>query len=193
MENQAHGVEIGAMINFPAFHLFRRHIARRAQDCAGVGHAGHAGLKGFCKTKVGYIDVVAGADQDVLGIQVTVNDAFGVGGSQRLAELSCDRNRTLDGGSPAALEDLMKVLPFNEGHGDEFQAVGFAEVVDAQDVLLRNLAGKQELLFETLLGGWVRREFLSKNLQSNYAPQPPRSVSNKRDRKSTPLNSNHVR
>ena len=94
-----------------------------------------------------------------------------MGGSQRLAELAYDRNRTLDWESPAALEDLMKVLPFNEGHGDEFQAVGFAEVVDAQDVLLRNLAGKQELLFETLLGGSVRRKFRPENLQSNDSPQ----------------------
>ena len=43
------------------------------------------------------------------------------------------------------LQDLIQVLAFDVGHGDELHAAGFGQVVDAQNVLVGNTAGEQQL------------------------------------------------
>ena len=50
-----------------------------------------------------------------------------------------------------ALEDGGQVLALEERHRDVLEAVDLADVVDADDVLVRDLAGEQQLLLEPLL------------------------------------------
>jgi hypothetical protein len=44
----------------------------------------------------------------------------------------------------------VKILAFYIGHGDELRAADLAHVVDAKNVLMGDLAGEDELLFESL-------------------------------------------
>ena len=50
-----------------------------------------------------------------------------------------------------ALQDGRQVLAVDERHRDVLEAVDLADVVDADDVLVRDLAGEQQLLLEPLL------------------------------------------
>src|SRR6187402_2635116 len=54
-------------------------------------------------------------------------------------------------------EDGAKLLAFDEGHGDELDAVELAEFVDADHVLVSDLTRQQELLLEAALEHCRRR------------------------------------
>ena len=64
------------------------------------------------------------------------------GSLERMADLLHDLH-SLDGREFAALdEQAAQVLAFDELHGDELHAVGFAQVVDADNVAMRHLAAR---------------------------------------------------
>ena len=56
-----------------------------------------------------------------------------------------------------AAEDGRQLLALDERHGDELDAVDLAELVNADDVLVRDLARQQELLLEAALEHRGRR------------------------------------
>ena len=62
----------------------------------------------------------------------------------------CVISTASSGGSFCSLVDQgTQVLTLNKLHGDELHAVGFAQVVNANDILVRDLRRQEELLLES--------------------------------------------
>ena len=57
---------------------------------------------------------------------------------------------TIDRQAAWSCKDACQVSALNQGHGDVLNAIAIAEVMYAEDVLMRDLAGQQNLLLETL-------------------------------------------
>ncbi len=67
------------------------------------------------------------------------------------------------------LENLAEILAFNEGHGDELGALEIVQIVNAQDILVRNSAGKKQFLFEALDDRGVADEIRLKRFERDRA------------------------
>ena len=100
VKDRTKGKQIGAGIEVPASHLFRRHVGDGAYNCAGAGEVGRVhGLGGadvlvgrtgghhFGEAKVEYLGVAALGDEDVGRLYVPVNNASGVGGVEGVGNL----------------------------------------------------------------------------------------------------------
>ena len=66
---------------------------------------------------------------------------------------------------------LVKILAFDIGHGDELHAGDFAHVVNAKDVLVRDLAGEDQFLLEAVQGILFPYDTLADYLNRNRAIQ----------------------
>src|SRR5215469_12185685 len=69
------------------------------------------------------------------------------------------------------LYDLSKAASLNEGHGDELHSSPFAQVVDAQDMLVGNAAGKQQFLLESLHNVRICHQFGTNDLERHHTIQ----------------------
>ena len=151
VEDQTERVEIDAMVHLSARHLFRRHVARRAEQLAAARHVGGRGQR-LRQAEVRDVRRARVIDQDVVRLQVAVDDAFGVRGGERVGDLPRDRDGALDRQPAFAAQDAVQILAVHEGHRDELEALDFAQVVDAEDVLVRDLRAEEQLLLEPLDG-----------------------------------------
>src|SRR5208282_5737099 len=70
-----------------------------------------------------------------------------------------------------AAQDGAKVLAIDVLHGDEADAVGLAEIKNADHVLVRDVAGEDELLFETLQDRGIGGEFGPDDFERDQAVQ----------------------
>ena len=68
-----------------------------------------------------------------------------------------------------ARQDGAQVLTFDELHGDELHAIGFVQVVNADDVLVRDLPGQHQLLLEARQDGGIPGQVGTNDLQPNNA------------------------
>ncbi len=66
-------------------------------------------------------------------------------------------------------QDGAQVLTLDELHGDELDAVGFVQVVDADDVLVRDLAGQHQFLLEARQDGRIAGKVGTNDLQPDDA------------------------
>src|SRR5207247_9580472 len=95
----------------------------------------------------------AAVDEDVLRLQIAMNDALLVRGLQAFADLPEDVHRPRQGQPAFAAHHRREVLAVDVLHGQELHAAGLAEVVDAEAVLVRDVAGELNLAFESLQDG----------------------------------------
>ena len=97
-------------------------------------------------------------DHDVGRLQVPVHDAGLVRGGEAGGHLSRDSQRARHREPALAPEDRRQVVALDVGHRDVLDALDLAEVVYADDVLVRDLAGEQQLALEAALqlGGRLR-------------------------------------
>ena len=72
-------------------------------------------------------------DEDICGLDVAMNDAFGVGGIERVGDLDGQTERDV-GLERAAGDAMFQRDPFEEFHGDEGLAILLADIVDGADV-----------------------------------------------------------
>ena len=70
---------------------------------------------------------------------------------------------------PCAQQDGAQVLTLDELHGDELDAVGFVQVVNADDVPVRDLPGQHQLLLEARQNGGIAGEVGTNDLQADHA------------------------
>jgi hypothetical protein len=66
------------------------------------------------------------------------------------------------------MDDGAQVGALDVLHGDELHAIGFAQVVDADDVAVRDLRGEDELLLEAVDDGRVAGVLAADGLESDY-------------------------
>ena len=83
-ENDAEGIDIGTLIQGLSCRLFWRKVLRRTDDSASVRQGGSPILVAFLpehfgETKVGKQYPAVGMKKDISGLQVAVDDPFGMG------------------------------------------------------------------------------------------------------------------
>ena len=106
VKNRAECEEIRAVVGGFASHLFRRHVADRAHHNPGIGCDLHgrslAGSRSFLrvnqlrKSEIQNLHPAVVGDEKIFGLQVTMDDALIVRGSQSTRDLHCIVNRLAD-------------------------------------------------------------------------------------------------
>ena len=156
---------VRALVDLLALRLLRRHVFERADDRtrrglrAAVLHRPRDAE--VHDQRVAARGVLALLDHDVLGLQVAVHDALVVRGRQAQRHLARNRegarHRQL---ALAPQASAASVSPSMNGIVRYFTPAIFANVVNADDVLVGDLAGEHELALEAQLeiarGGGIR-------------------------------------
>ena len=104
---------------------------------------------GARQTEIHDQDAAGLVAHDVLRFQIAVNHAHAVSGFQRAAHLLNDLHRVFRERTFLFLDERSQVLAFDELHGDELHAIGIAQVIDADYILVGDLVGQQKLLLES--------------------------------------------
>jgi hypothetical protein len=164
VQHDAETVEIGAAVDRAAARLFGTHVVRRADDRAGAGHA----QRGFVRARdaeIGEDGRAVFAQQDVVGLDVAVDDAFFLRIGKRRGDLARDaqrqrgRERRAVAGQHLAAADVF--------HRDVMQVAGVADVMDAHDVAVMQLGGDarfaQEAFAEVRIDEQRRRHHLERD------------------------------
>ncbi len=148
-ERDAEAEQIGALVGGVAAELLERHVGRRAEDRAGgrqrdrwwagqrgLGHPrGQGGFdrRELREPEVGHAHASVVADEDVVGLEVAVDDAGGVGGG----EAAAGGAQGVDDRAPAArgiAQPAAEGGALDQLHDDEELVVGGADLVDGDDV-----------------------------------------------------------
>src|SRR5260370_6249233 len=100
-----------------------------------------------------------------------MNHALGMSGIECCAQLPGDLKRPLEREWPFFFQQLTQVPAFDKGHGDVLHTIDLAEVVDAQDVSVGNLAGEKQFLLEALGQKVIGDQFWLRGLEFHLARQ----------------------
>ena len=136
VHDQSQRIEIAAVIDRSAFDLFGRHVARRADKSTAAGHAHFRGLERSGEAKIGNEHLIVFADQDIVWLEVAMDDAFGMRGVEGVAHLPGKFEAAVERQRAFLFQDSVEVFAVHESHGDELDAVGFTQVVDAKNVFV---------------------------------------------------------
>ena len=110
-------------------------------------------------------------DQHIARLQVAVNYALGMRGIERGGQLTHNLERALERQRMVFLDEIVEVFALHVGHGDELDAAYVAQVVNAQNILVRNAAGQQQFLLEALHRSRITGQFRAHQLQRYRAIQ----------------------
>ena len=167
VEDDAQRVDVGALIERDSLHLLGRHVVRRADDPPRFGQAGI--LERLGQSEVGDGHAPAAVDENVLRLQVAMNHALLVRRLQPFADLPEDVHGLRKGQPAFAAHHRREVLAGDVLHGQKLHAAGLAEVIDAEDVLVRDVAGELNLAFESLQDRRVTGKIEADDFQSDVA------------------------
>jgi hypothetical protein len=141
-EDDAQGVEIRARVEGLALRLLGRHVPRRSEDRARlrlhgielaglvVEHLGDAEVEDL-ENLAGFARRSHFGEEQIVGLEIAVNDAFGVRLGQRAQGLQC-RVDCVRGAEPRAAGDaLAEGFAVEQLHGQiELTGLGLTEVED---------------------------------------------------------------
>jgi hypothetical protein len=119
------------------------------------------------------LDEAVGRDHHVLGLEVAVDDARGVGLRQAVGDLGADVQEPAGGerAPPVGEQDRAQGLALDELHDDVVQPRGLLGIVDRHDVRVAQLRGGEGLLAEPAEARRVRGEPLGQELHGHVAVQ----------------------
>ena len=107
-------------------------------------------------------DFAAPVEHDVGRLQIAVQHAFVVRGGQAGADLARDLQRFVGGQAADAAQQRRQVFAVDVFHGEERLIVGFADVVDAADIGMRDAARNADFVAEALERVLVGERFRQK-------------------------------
>ncbi len=151
VEDDAQRVEIRPVIDRArALQLLGRHVVDRAHHVVGArqGVPACPGTE-LREAEIGDAHAARRVHEHVLGLDVAVDHALVVRVPESRADLDRDLCRAA-GVDPAGLQQLAKALPVHVLHHDVVEGAGLAEVVDPDDVLVRQLRERTRLAREPL-------------------------------------------
>jgi hypothetical protein len=141
-EHAAKGPHVAATVHLLAPRLLGAHIRRRPQHRPrlALGRRLRVELRVACdrsnrpgQAEVEQLDAAVGAEADVAGLEVAVQDAFLVGRFERPGDLTCDRQR-LARREGSAAQPVREALALDQFHDeDRHAAVGVLETVQGRD------------------------------------------------------------
>jgi len=174
------GIDVGAMIDLRvlAHALLWRHVGGRAHEgaCARARRGrGEVGPQ-LGDAEVKHLDVLAaltgrvGHDEHVVGFEVAMDDADGVGGGQCRRDLPGDEDGLLDGHSIDAAKPVGKALALQELHHHVGHPLGEdADVDDVDDVGMLDRVGGPGFVEEALHVAGVGSAFRLQDLDGGFA------------------------
>ena len=98
-----------------------------------------------------------------------MDHAFGMGAIEGTADLLHHADSFLGRELSRAAQERAQVLAVDVFHTDEADAIGLAQVVDADHVLVRNVARENQLLLEALQNRGIGRQFGTDHLKRDQA------------------------
>src|SRR5207244_6791514 len=104
----------------------------------------------------------------VLLLQVTMNDPHAVRGFKRTADLLHDLDRFLGGELVFLVYEGAEILTLDVLHGDELHPLGFAQVVNANYILVGDLASEEQFLLEAIEDSRIAGQIGQTNFQSYW-------------------------
>src|SRR5205823_5440757 len=96
-----------------------------------------------------------GFAHDILRLEVAMDDSFGVSSLQRAANLANGIGSFGGGELAMGAKEGPEIVALDVLHSDELNPGGFAEVIDAHDILVADVAGKNQFLFKALQNSGV--------------------------------------
>ena len=140
----------------------RVHAIGGGRAALGEGNLGQAEIQNF--------GVAALGDENIGGLDVAVNDAFGVRGVERVGDFDGEREQVFDV-QRAAGDAVLERLAVEKFHGDEGLAVLLADVVNGADVRMVQRGGGLRFALETGERLRIARDILRQKFQRDEAPQ----------------------
>ena len=139
VEDEAERKDVGPRVGRQPAHLFRRHVADGPHDRAdGSDRTGDIGRRGHLprEAEIENLDATVARDEEVLGLDVSMDDALFVGCCETARDLhgECDGAANRKG---ATREPAPQGLPLEQLHDCVRRPVRVAKLVNPQDVRMR--------------------------------------------------------
>ena len=171
VQNQPERVDVGALVDGLALRLFRRHVLDRADDGSGDRHADARARRRSRDAEVHDERAVFVIQHDVGGLEIAMDDAGLVCRGETGGNVPGDLEHSIEGQPPLLFQDGRQIRSVHVRHRDVGDAVDLAQIVNADDVAMRDLPGEQQFALEALLERLrlfrIRSRFWSDHLDGN--------------------------
>src|SRR6202042_678317 len=124
----------------------------RPDNRSRLRHARFAQRPG--QAKVHHHDAPVLVAHDVLRLQIGMDYALGVGRVERPAHLLDHRDRFFRRKLSLAPQQSSQIISVHILHADKANSISLAQIENADDVLVRDVAGKNQFLLEALEYRW---------------------------------------
>ena len=164
VEDAAERVHVHPVVAVLAEDLLRRRVLERADELTGGGERDAVSGRSLAQAEVREIAaarrpvVFAGGDQDVPGLDVSVEDALRVRCVERPGDLSEERERLRSRQCAFVREDVLQVRAADVVEREVEEPAVFACVADTRDVRMVERRRVTELAQESRPERLVRRE-----------------------------------
>jgi hypothetical protein len=122
----------------------------------------------LCETEVQDFDAIVAGDEDVVGLEIAVNDAFFVGGGEAFGDLESVLDQFAARKSSGD-QNFAKRLAFEKLRDKKADAVLLTDIVNGEDVGMIQRAQDFRLMLETMKAIGFRGESCRQNFQSDRA------------------------
>ncbi len=161
VEHAGERVLVGATVDLAATDLLRSEVVERSREVPGGGRATRTELRG--QAEVGQVAVVGRVDENVRGLDVTVDETAGVRRVERVRDLAHEPESALGRKRPRQ-EERSEIGAVDEAGREVDLAVDLAGGVDGDDARVvdrgREPRLAQEALPERRVAGELRRNQL---------------------------------
>ncbi len=138
----------------------------RVEGCAGRvdGSFGSAGK--LRESEIENFDVTASGDKNVGGFDVTMDDAFCVGGIEGVGDFGGEGDELVEFDGTSG-DGVLEGGAFEIFHGDESAAIFFADVINGADIRMIQGGSGFGFALETREGLGISGEFIGEKLQGD--------------------------
>ena len=168
IEHDAEGIQVTARVGIEALGLLGRDIVHGAD---GLTAALFMDILERGDAEVSDLDHVIVRDHDVLRLDVPVDDAVGVRVLQRLADLRGVVQRLRGAEYTVLCHALLERLALDELHDNILRLAAVADIVDRDDIRLREHGDRVRLRLKAVFQLGIRRHLIAQDLDGNIAVQ----------------------
>jgi hypothetical protein len=168
VQDHAEGVDVGGWGRLAAEHPFGGQVGGGAEQVAG-GQGGLTGTPG--DAEVEHLDLAAGGQEDVAGLDVAVDDPGAVGRLERVGNGGHDPDRLRRGHRPGAVETGGQALALEQLHDQVGAPVLLTQVEHPGNVRVVEPAGRPRLPAQALGGPAVAGQGPAEHLDGHRPVQ----------------------